>query len=525
MNRHSRQQRGAILIMVAIAAVVIIGIGALALDLGRLFVQKTELQNAADAAALAAAVELDGASDAQTRAKAAARQLLNDRGIFVSAAGDFTAEEDITDFKFYSDIDPVKLPGVNGGAGAAESRFVSLTVDLTQEGEGLQLFFLPVLRLIPGVDAPTEEGTRASALAGIENVPCYQPAMFMCVDDINSLPADVGDMIWLRQHGGKGSDWTAGNFGFLLPDESKSGAPDLQQYLADVGHELCVAGAQYASKTGQVAQKSKQGINTRFDIYEGGLKEEDYPPAPNIITYPKDINLVTEPDADSFRVGDGEWARDAYWDKYHSHHTDIPDEASRPSGWDSWTRWQTYLWEMDLNDDLEPQGNPHMPLDVAAWGPPPVVGSNCDPAVDHYPNDCHGEPDPDHFYCSSDANKFDGANCSQLYTDMYTGVPGSIPYPAADSNPETKTDDPPYTHANRRVIYVAALECETLGLTGAFDEGDVDVLKEGKIMQFLLTKYATNPGGDPDKFEIFGEYIGPTEEGAGQVRRIIQLYE
>ena len=55
MRMQPEKERGAILIMTAIFSVVLIGIAALALDAGRLFVQHSEMQNAADAAALAAA--------------------------------------------------------------------------------------------------------------------------------------------------------------------------------------------------------------------------------------------------------------------------------------------------------------------------------------------------------------------------------------------------------------------------------------------------------------------------------------
>ena len=53
MNRYFRKQRGAILPLMAILIIVLIGIAALALDMGRVFVQRSEVQNAADAAALA----------------------------------------------------------------------------------------------------------------------------------------------------------------------------------------------------------------------------------------------------------------------------------------------------------------------------------------------------------------------------------------------------------------------------------------------------------------------------------------
>lgn len=53
-------QQGAVAIMVALAISMLLGFAGLALDLGKLFVTKTELQNSADACALAAARELRG---------------------------------------------------------------------------------------------------------------------------------------------------------------------------------------------------------------------------------------------------------------------------------------------------------------------------------------------------------------------------------------------------------------------------------------------------------------------------------
>ncbi|MGQ0441828.1 MAG: pilus assembly protein TadG-related protein, partial [Methylophilaceae bacterium] len=58
-------QQGAVAIIVAIAIPVLIGFMGLALDLGKLYVAKTELQNGADACALAASRELTGVSTNQ----------------------------------------------------------------------------------------------------------------------------------------------------------------------------------------------------------------------------------------------------------------------------------------------------------------------------------------------------------------------------------------------------------------------------------------------------------------------------
>lgn len=53
-----RRQRGAVAIIVGLVLAVLMGFAGLALDLGHLYVEKTELQNAADACALAASREL-----------------------------------------------------------------------------------------------------------------------------------------------------------------------------------------------------------------------------------------------------------------------------------------------------------------------------------------------------------------------------------------------------------------------------------------------------------------------------------
>jgi Flp pilus assembly protein TadG len=53
-----RQPRGQALVMMAVALIALMGFGALAIDVGMMFLAKNELQNAADAAALAASQQL-----------------------------------------------------------------------------------------------------------------------------------------------------------------------------------------------------------------------------------------------------------------------------------------------------------------------------------------------------------------------------------------------------------------------------------------------------------------------------------
>lgn len=73
IRRLRRRQHGAIIITVALVLMFLLGFMGIALDFGRLFIVKTELQTALDSCALSAAQELDGASDALTRATSAGK--------------------------------------------------------------------------------------------------------------------------------------------------------------------------------------------------------------------------------------------------------------------------------------------------------------------------------------------------------------------------------------------------------------------------------------------------------------------
>lgn len=64
-----KRQRGAVAIIVGLTLVILVGMLAFAVDLGHAYLVKTGLQNGADAAALAGAVELNGTKDGVLRAK------------------------------------------------------------------------------------------------------------------------------------------------------------------------------------------------------------------------------------------------------------------------------------------------------------------------------------------------------------------------------------------------------------------------------------------------------------------------
>jgi Flp pilus assembly protein TadG len=69
IHRTAARQDGFALVMTAICIIVLIGMMGLAVDLGRAFIVKNEAQAFTDAAALAAAIQLNGSSKGIANAK------------------------------------------------------------------------------------------------------------------------------------------------------------------------------------------------------------------------------------------------------------------------------------------------------------------------------------------------------------------------------------------------------------------------------------------------------------------------
>ena len=76
-SQDRKNEKGAILFLVAGAMVVMLGMAGLAFDLGMLYNVKTDLQNAVDAAALAGAWKLNGTGQGITDAVASAQAAAN----------------------------------------------------------------------------------------------------------------------------------------------------------------------------------------------------------------------------------------------------------------------------------------------------------------------------------------------------------------------------------------------------------------------------------------------------------------
>lgn len=393
------RERGAVLVLSAILFVVLFGFSALAVDLGRLYVLRAEMQNAADSAARAAAMELDGSTGARFRAAEVAANLLSHDAHFARTA-DLLGGIDTRPgaVRFFSWIGSAHDPVVTnppsyctnqlGGtwisaAGRCEAgndataRYVQIRLGGDQDAYTVDLFFLPVLSVF-GLEVDRFSRTAAQALAGRNFMMCNYPPLMFC-NPFESLGEtfrravaperpggpllNIGDSVILKY---QSTAWSPGNFAFLAPSGGSGSSVSVGQHLANPATQGCTP-PQVRTATGAMQSHPIWGWNTRFDHYRGPFNASQYPPAPNVIEYPVDQTFRNVAGF-SDRFGAGDWMRDAYWEAFHSYHN-----ASRPSGYGAMTRWEVYNWEISAGfppcDPNGPDGIPGNGDDIACLDP------------------------------------------------------------------------------------------------------------------------------------------------------------
>ncbi len=75
MKAGNEARKGFVLIATSVAVMILVGLAVLGIDLGRMYMIKSEMQAFADSAALSAALELDGSEAGLARARTAASGL------------------------------------------------------------------------------------------------------------------------------------------------------------------------------------------------------------------------------------------------------------------------------------------------------------------------------------------------------------------------------------------------------------------------------------------------------------------
>ena len=270
MARTPRQQRGIVAVLVAIGLLALLAMAGLAIDTGHLVLNKSRLQSTVDAAALAAAKVLDQ-TGSQAQATVAAR------GVFALNAAELSGVVDSPGItvQYSNTLNPF-------AAGSTPANYVRVRAD----NFSMWTSFTRVV----GFD---ELSTAASAVAG-PSAPigpgeaCDLVPMMVCADMAAGEANDWGytgnNVTLLKIASNAPSGVGPGNF--QLIELGGSGADVVRQNLAG-GYNDCInTNGTVTTKPGNNTGPTTQGLNTRFNEYQGGgMNAADYPPD-KIITEP-----------------------------------------------------------------------------------------------------------------------------------------------------------------------------------------------------------------------------------------------
>ena len=321
-----RDEGGGVTAYSAFFIVFAIGLGALTIDVGRMTVLRSQMQDRADAGAMAAAVQLDGRSGAQARATAVAMNAMSQ----ISGIPGDGEVLNVQTVNFYSEFGEASV----AATGDDDSKFVEVIL----EPRRVNFFLEPVLN--PS-GADHYKNLAARAVAAANPFICEAPPLMVC--DLGeadptmdlSLESNIGRQIVLKPPPGGSTAWGAGNYGLLALPDGSIGADDIEDALAAVQPEDCYS-LDVTTAPGVKTKKVKDGINARFDL-PGGLPY----PAPDVINYPKDVEIEADP---TVMMGSGNWpldGLDGYWAAKHSG-TSLPNDLLGAS------RYQVYLYEQGL---------------------------------------------------------------------------------------------------------------------------------------------------------------------------------
>lgn len=298
LRDFARTEDGAILVFWAMSLVVILGIVAWSFDLGRLATTQSELQSYADHVALAAAGELDGRSDAISRATSAAQNLITDSQSYGSGGQALTSADFTIDFfATLPAADVTAMPFPNPSPPQPEDAVYARVII---NPRNVHFVFGSAFSFLSN-GTSTSPATDAVAVAGFTQYACDVSPMMFCIPSPSfdaSDPATIGNMIRLRS-GGQGAAWGPGNFGFLEPSTLaldslgncagiNGAGPMLRCVLGAAGSiTQCFPQRGVNTEPGQKVGITNDSLNTRFDMWSGAMKSEKnnpvYAPAPNVI--------------------------------------------------------------------------------------------------------------------------------------------------------------------------------------------------------------------------------------------------
>lgn len=337
----ARDRNGAVAVYVALIIAITLGVVGLAIDASRAMIVRSESQAAADAAALAAASQLDGTSSAISRAEAAIANLVVNQQRMGATAG----VVGIAQVRYLAELpanDADPITAAHETTDPLQARFVEVT---TAPLTHLNTFLMAV-----GASRTATITTRA--VGGCHQMVCRTAPMMICNPaETNGAGASFdidawrGRQVILLHQGGQNASWAPGNFGYL--EVTEPGTNALRDALAAVdGTNTCYGTAvttEPGAKTG-----ARNALNVRFGIYlnpgfgGGARNDPDYAPDVNVRAMPRDLAFS----GPNQRFGNGHWNCLTYWNNNFSA-AGVVRPAACVADTSGLTRHDMYQFEID----------------------------------------------------------------------------------------------------------------------------------------------------------------------------------
>ena len=258
-----KNERGSILATSALGMLSILLAVGLGVDISRFYLTKNELQNAADASALAAVTGFNGKASGITEATNRAVANMNNwnfqkNGVSFSRAN----------VQFAVNLDGPYMSEGSAAGQAKNIRFVKVTSSMSAVDVS---FAAAVLGSTKNLDATATAGFSVP----LNKICQWLPAFVL---DFPTNPIAPGNVYTFRAMAG--GFVSPGNYQLLSPDGT--GGADVRTQMAN-GVTICVSpGDEIKTKPGMTAGDVRQGINTRFDIYQGSVDPDTSPPDTNV---------------------------------------------------------------------------------------------------------------------------------------------------------------------------------------------------------------------------------------------------
>jgi Flp pilus assembly protein TadG len=280
-RQRRRGERGSVLVVSAFGMLGFLLATGLCVDISHFYLVKTELQNAADAAALAGASALNSDDGGIKKAVDLAISEMN--------KSEFNKNKitiNRTDVVFSRNLNGNYVSETAAKQDAANIRFVKVAIPAVAVNT---TFSAPVLGSSRNVAAEATAGMSVSL-----NTFCdYIPVTAIDADAVFFVP---GQTYTIRRAGGNFA--SPGNYQILAVDDP--GAND-DRYGLGRGVRNCIGAGNYVqTKPGVSSGAVRQGINTRFGDYGSSLLPADFPPDENVkenITYRDYLDAQQQLDA------------------------------------------------------------------------------------------------------------------------------------------------------------------------------------------------------------------------------------